>query len=250
MTDTAAAFYDRPEWYDLLNRPGTEDEAWLLERIHEEHGNGGSDWLEPACGSGRFLAVLSRRGWRVTGYDLNEKMLAYARRRLPGAALLRADMRSFRRPAAFDFAFCLQSTFRHLLTEKDALAHLRATAASLRPGGLYVLGLDLADYAVTEDDEETFEAARGRRRALHVMVAVAPDRKRRRERIINLITLETEKGSELLESTYDLRSYDKAQLESLLRASPFALEAFYGSDGRREELTARTRDGFFVLKKK
>jgi 2-polyprenyl-3-methyl-5-hydroxy-6-metoxy-1,4-benzoquinol methylase len=36
--------------------------------------------LEPACGTGRFLISLAKYGYRVTGYDINPKMIAYAKK--------------------------------------------------------------------------------------------------------------------------------------------------------------------------
>lgn len=241
--------YDRPDWFELVHWGGTAGEVRLLEIIHRLHGNGGKSWLEPACGSGRYLKIASRRGWKTAGYDANEKMLAYARKRLPDGDLALDDLRTFRRRSAFDFAFCLQSTFRHLLTEADASAHLRGTAASLRPGGLYVVGLDLLDYASAHDDEEVFEAVRGKRRARLTMFVLPPDRRRRRERIISFTTLEESGQARTIQDEYELRSYDKAQFERLIKASPFRLEAVYDLLGAPRALSGLTRDALFVLKK-
>lgn len=200
--------YDRPERYERYHAEGIEDEVWLLELLHERHGNGGRRWLEPACGGGQYLRLLRKRGWKATGYDLSPQMARHA-----GVPV--GDMRAYvARPKA-DMAFCLQSSFRHLMSDKDALAHLRCMAKSLNPGGLYVLGVDLVDYATAADDEETWPG--------HVMLSLAPVR--RRERIINFYDGEKHE--------YDLRTYDRAQWEALLRRSPFRPAAVYGADGRR-----------------
>ncbi len=246
--DPPPGLYARPELYDLVHWDGTEAEVDLLEKLHARHGNGGKRCLEPACGTGRYLRVLFRRGWKTAGYDSNGKMLAYARRRLPGADLAAADLRTFRRPAAYDLAFCLQSTFRHLLTEADALAHLRGTAASLRPRGLYVIGMDLADYSRALDDEEVFESARRGMRARHVMFSVAPDRKRRRERIISFTSVEKNGGNETISDEYDLRSYDRGEFRRLIAASPFHLERVYDLFGVPRGLSAITGNAIVVLR--
>ena len=212
--------YSDPRRYERYHRDGIEDEVWLLELLHERHGNGGRRWLEPACGPGQYLRLLRKRGWTAAGYDLSPEMARHAR--VPVG-----DMRSYRARPKADAAFCLQSTFRHLMTDKDALAHLRSMAASLNPGGIYVLGLDLADYAAASDDEETWPG--------HVMISLAPVR--RRERIINFYDGEKHE--------YDLRSYDHEQWGSLLRRSPFGVAAVYGPDGRPSR--ARTGYLYFVL---
>lgn len=220
------AFYDAAACYDLLHAADTEAELSAVLELHTRFGNGGRRVLEPACGTGRYLEALARRGFTALGYDTNRNVLAFARRRLrpwgAAAGAVRGDMRAFRRPGAFDLAFNTLGSIRHLLTQGDALRHLRAVARSLRPGGLYVVGLDLTDYSSAQDDEETWEASRDGVRVRHVMVSLAP-RRDRRETILNFVTV-TEKGRErVLESAYPLRSYDAGEWRALIAASPFRL---------------------------
>jgi len=47
-------------------------------------------------------------------------------------------MADFRLRAPVDAAICMQDSQGHLLTNERLLAHLRAVARALRPGGLYV----------------------------------------------------------------------------------------------------------------
>ncbi|MBI4346099.1 MAG: class I SAM-dependent methyltransferase [Elusimicrobia bacterium] len=239
------SLYAHPRLYDALQAGDTSQEADLLERIHREHGNGGRDWLEPACGTGRLVVELSRRGWNVAGYDREPRMLAYARRRA-GPRVERGDLRSFCRPASWDFAYSLEGSFRHLESDRYALAHLRATARSLRPGGLYALGLDLTDYRFPEEDEETWEGEAGGRSVRQVQMALPADRRRRLERILQFVSI----GRRLLRERYDLRTYDAAEFRRLVARSPFGLAAVYDLWGRRTRLSSSTRAAIFVLRKK
>ena len=240
--------YADPALYELIHAEGTDDEVWLLDRLAQTHGNGGKAALEPACGTGRYLAGLARRGWTVTGYDASEGMVRFARRRLAPfgarAKVLRGDMRSFEPPRKADLAFNLLSTFRHLMDDQDALAHLKVTAAALNPGGIFVLGLDLAAYGHEEPDEEVWTARKGARTARHVMMTLPADRRRRRERVINFVFTGARKP---LESAYDLRSYDADELRALLAKSPFELAASYGLDGRRADFDGPERAFWLVL---
>lgn len=253
MTKVQPVLYADPALYELLHAEGTDDECWLLDRIAKLHGNGGKTALEPACGTGRYLAGLARRGWTVHGYDLSSKMVAYARERLARwggkATVARGDMVSYAPKAGYDLAFNLLSTFRHLPDDRAALAHLRNTWAALNPGGLLVLGLDLASYGDDPPDEETWTVTRGGRRWTHVMMTLPADARRRRERIMNFVTVPTGRGQKVLESFYDLRAYDSTQLANLLLKTPFSLAACYGYDGRPASLCGDERNLWVVLKK-
>lgn len=239
--------YGDPALYDLIHAVGTDDEVWLLDLLAKKHGNGGKTALEPACGSGRYLAGLLRRGWRVTGYDLSAEMVRFARARLSRwgkkATVVRGEMASFRPQGRFDLAFNLLSTFRHLLTDREASRHLRATAEALNPGGVFVLGLDLAAYGEEQPEEEVWTARSG---VKHVMMTLPATARGRREKIINFV----ERGGEVVESAYDLRSYDAAELSALLVRSPLRVEACYGYDGRPAELGGPERALWLVLKER
>ena len=66
-----ADWYESPHYYDILLAPDSEREAGFLEAVAARHGRTlGRNVLEPACGSGRLLLEMARRGWRVTGVDL------------------------------------------------------------------------------------------------------------------------------------------------------------------------------------
>ncbi|MFG0329109.1 MAG: class I SAM-dependent methyltransferase [Phycisphaerales bacterium] len=253
-SSTATAFYDHPEWYDILHAEGTAKEVDGLERMNTRFGRGGRRWLEPACGTGRFLLLLARRGYLPTGYDINPHCLRYAKDRLKRAGLrasvVEADMASFERPDAFDFAFNTINTFRHLLDEAEVDAHLERTASSLKAGGLYVVGVDLADYELGFHEEERWTARRGSIEITHLMMAEPPNRRTRRERIINHITVTTPTRERYFESVYDLRSYDFDEWLALIDRSPFEIAATCDFQWREIDLSPEHRDFNFVLRKR
>ena len=207
------------------------------------HGNGGKDWLEPACGTGRHLAHLGRLGYRLTGYDVSRRALAFARKRC-GAELTRASMTEFLRPHAFDAAYSVIGTFRHLLTERDALRHLSLTRRSLRPSGVYVIGLDLVDYADCPPDEDGWEVVHRGRKLQHLYQTLPPERRRRKERVINFITA----GRKVLQDEYDLRSYDLRQWRALVRKAGYRLAGAYTAEGKPLKLSRFTRYALFALR--
>ncbi len=109
----------------------------LLER--EGIATAGERVLDLACGPGRHVAELSRRGANVIGLDLSRALLFAARRRGAGP-LVRGDMRRLPfRAAAFDVVLNLFTSFGYFATDAEHEVVIREVARVLRPGGRFVL---------------------------------------------------------------------------------------------------------------
>jgi SAM-dependent methyltransferase len=246
------SIYADPALYDLVHAEGTDDEVWLLTHLAEQHGCGVKTALEPACGTGRYLAGLLRRSWTVEGYDSAPGMLAFTKKRLAGwgkrARIVPGEMTTYRPTRKFGLIINVLSTFRHLMTEREALTHLKLMAGALEPGGIFVLGLDLSIYGEDEPDEEVWECKQGGRRAKHVVMSIPADPETRREKIINFVTTPKGKTENVLESSYDLRSYSAAEIAELIGKSPLRIEAVYGYDGKDATLGGPERALWLVLK--
>ncbi len=246
MTTTPALTdpYAVPAVYDILHTPGTAGEVDLLERLAERFGAPGGKrrrWLEPACGTGRYLRVLAGRGRRAAGFDLDEGMLDYAHRSLRRrrtnrrVRLVRADMTAFAdhfEPASFDVAFVLVNSFRHLLRPSDVETHLGEMAAVLRPGGLYVVGISLSLYGEEDPSEDEWIGRRGSCTVRQLVQYLPPGRGTRRETVISHVEIERPRGIEVLDSTYALRSYDETQWRAALRGTDFERAASVDDRGR------------------
>ena len=116
----------------------------------------GTQVLDVGCGPGRHLGELRRIGCRATGLDLSRRMIAAARAAVPGACLVRADMRLFPfRGAAFDVATSYFTSFGYFDDEDDDLRVLSEVRRVLKSGGWYLLDFLNADEVVanlrTED---------------------------------------------------------------------------------------------------
>jgi len=249
------SLYDDPLVYDVLFSPGTCAEVDVLERIARDWvrvRGGPRAWLEPACGTGRYLRVLARRGYTVTGFDRSPAMVAYARRRVTAAwrgsrarapRLFVADMIDFdlgRRRA--DFAFNLFNTIRHLDSEAAVQAHFAAMARALRPGGIYAVGLSTTRYGREPLDEDVWEGRRGALRVHQTVQYVPPGaldalpvsgRARRIERVVSHLRIERHgRVVEHRDSTYGLRCYDEVQWRRLVASSALAEVGAVDSAGR------------------
>ncbi|MCA8979673.1 MAG: class I SAM-dependent methyltransferase [Planctomycetes bacterium] len=183
--------------------------------------------LEPACGSGRLVDALAARDWKVQGFDLSRPMLDHARARLArsgrSARLFEARMEDFRARGTVDLAHCLVSTFKYLLSEAHARAHLECVARSLAPGGVYVLGFHLSEYEVDKRTRERWVVRDGKTEVVCNIQSWPPDGRTRLERVRSRLRV-TEGGRERRTETYwNFRTYDARQVRRLLRSVP-ALE--------------------------
>ena len=226
--DYAAAYAD-PAVYDILHSPHTAGEVDLFQDCAREWGAPGGPWLEPACGSGRYLRVLAARGVTCTGFDLDPLMLAYARDRLRGrkqlapVRLFRADMANFvgtigsRRHA---IAFNPVNTLRHLHRPREVAEHLRQVALALKPGGLYLVGISFSRYGEEEASEDVWTARRGSCSVRQIVQYLPADPRERMEKVFSHLQVDRPRGREHLDSSYRLRSYDLRQWKGVVRRSP------------------------------
>ena len=88
---------------------------------------------------------MAKEGFRVTGVDLSpfllEKAAGLAQAEGVDVEWVRADMRHFLRPAAFDLAISVFTSFGYFDDKQDDLAVLRNIHRSLREGGALVMEL-------------------------------------------------------------------------------------------------------------
>ncbi|TFG59573.1 MAG: class I SAM-dependent methyltransferase [Spirochaetales bacterium] len=101
--------------------------------------------LDTCCGVGRHSLALAGQGYTVTGVDRTSAYIEAAK----GSAsahnypieFVQTDMRSFSRPAAFDGAINLFTSFGYFEDEKDELVFLGNIRDSLKPGAGLVIDL-------------------------------------------------------------------------------------------------------------
>lgn len=263
-TVEAIDWYDTPQWYDAIFDVDTEREADFLEGAVELYGRSRETpraprrAFEPACGSGRLVSELARRGWRVQGSDLSQPMLDYARERLRAeglrARLECADMTTSRARGSVDLAHCLVSTFKYLLTERAATSHLRSVAASLAPGGIYCLGLHLTDYAKTSKTRERWVAEKDGAEVVCNIQGWPADRKARLEQVRSRLSISDGERRRQTETVWHFRTYDVRQLRALLARVPelehVATHSFFYDLDETVELTPDRYDALLILRRR
>lgn len=223
---TALDWYDTPLYYDIVFSGDDRREADFLEHALERFGPPRSARsrrriLEPACGSGRLVLELARRGHDVSGFDLNARMLEFARARLQRAGararLFEGRLEAFDAAGPFDLAHCLVNTFKYLLDESAVQRHLRAVADVLAPGGLYVIGLHLTQYEDRRCNHERWNQTRGAVEVTCNIRGWPPSRTQRIERVRSRLAVVERGEIKRSETEWSFRTYDWSELLATLR---------------------------------
>lgn len=259
MHPVEANWYDYPQYYDLAFRSETRAEVEFIEAACRKYCPFRvRRMLEPGCGGGRLIVALAGRGYDMIGFDLNQPSLEYLRRRMKRrtlrAEVFRADMAEFRLTQPVDAAINTWDTFRHLTSERAARRHLECVAASLRPGGIYILGLHLLPLDVSDVCVERWSARHGSTRVTVTLRVVATDRRRRIEMIRILMRVRTGSRELRLRTQFPFRMYTAGQFRRLLASVPqyelCDVYDFWYEIDHPLELNDEISDTVFVLRKR
>ncbi|MBS3742760.1 MAG: class I SAM-dependent methyltransferase [Wenzhouxiangellaceae bacterium] len=193
----------------------------LLARIGLEQGAA----LDLGCGPGRHALPLARAGLGVTAVDTSPYLLDDLRRRADEAGLtpeiVRADMREFVRPAAFDAVVVMWTSFGYFEKEADHDRALSNIAESLKPGGIAVLDLlGLETLCRTLEPVHLTEHADG---SLLVERPVLIEHNTRLENEWILI-----RGDRAERATFSHRVWSAGEIARLVEAAGLQLEAIDG----------------------
>ncbi|MDC0770988.1 class I SAM-dependent methyltransferase [Streptomyces sp. HD] len=107
--------------------------------------------LDMGCGTGRDAAHLHAAGRVVTGADLSEAMLSYARARHPGPEYVHADLHGFDL-GVFDAVVCLDSSLLYCHTNDQLDGFLASCRRALAPGGLLIAEMRNGAYFLGRTD--------------------------------------------------------------------------------------------------
>lgn len=258
---TCTSWYDHPQYFDMVFRDETADEVAFFQGVFERYLTRPAKRLyEPGCGSGRLVAAMAAKQFEVVAVDNNAAMLAYLRRRLTrrnlDAELVLGDMTTHVCRPLVDAAFCTFNTFRHLTDAESAERHLRSVAASLKRGGVYILGFHCIPL---DADPECTERWRASHAGTQVSVTLRVIDFQRRRRLETLrVSIKATKPSGVVEkirSEFALRLYTPSQAKALLAsvADVFEVAGIFDFDcdlDQERVIDEDLTDAVFVLRKK
>jgi SAM-dependent methyltransferase len=145
---------DYEMWFTALLPP--------LERLGLRQGS----LLDVGCGTGRAIAPMLRRGWRITACDISAAMVAKAREKFPeGVTFDVGDMRELPVYGSFELVWALNDPVNYLLGDGDLETALAAMGANLADDGLLVFDCNTRRlfrdlFGGTAEDEDISDDAR------------------------------------------------------------------------------------------
>jgi len=136
-----AAWFDSPYYHTLYQRRDEQEAHFFINRLlHELNLPPGARILDLACGRGRHARYLAEKGFDVTGLDISENSITYARQfENERLAFYQHDMRQLFRVNYFDVVLNLFTSFGYFDTDQEHERVLRNVYVGLKPGGTFLL---------------------------------------------------------------------------------------------------------------
>lgn len=130
--------YNNPILYDEENESFQEDIPFLLKWANKTKG----PIADLACGTGRATIPLAEAGFEMIGVDINENMLAEAKRKAAELSILiqweEQDCTNFQLEAKSRLIFTVGNSFQHFLTNEDQDMLLMSVCKHLELGGIFI----------------------------------------------------------------------------------------------------------------
>ncbi len=104
----------------------------------------GRQVLDLCCGSGHVTKELAARGYVVTGVDNSVELIQLAQRELPAIDFRVADARELAFKQEYDAALSTFDSLNHILELEELYDVFAGVRRALRPGGLFVFDMNLA----------------------------------------------------------------------------------------------------------
>jgi ubiquinone/menaquinone biosynthesis C-methylase UbiE len=183
--------------------------------------------LDVACGTGEHARwLIADHGFSVDGLDLDEALLAVARRKVPDGTFVRADMARFDLGRQYDAVLCLFSSIAYLVTLERTGSALDSFRRHLTPEGVAVVEPwfepGVIDPARVTRHTGTLGAGRVER-------VSQIDVDGRVSRIHFRYTIETADGSRESSEVHELGLFSEAEMQRAFEAAGFT--ASFSSPG-------------------
>lgn len=238
--DTYAQWYDT--FYAGKDASGEVDAVLAVARRGGLPAGGAV--LDVGCGTGRHVAIVAQRGYRVSGTDSSPAMLARARDRCAGQAGIQAPGET---TGTFDLVYSLFDVLSYQTTAADAREFMRRLSGWTVPGGIVVVDCwHLAGVLGNRPErrEARFTDAAGSSLTRSVTPKFDP--------LTGISTLDyslSQEHAQVARETHRLRAFTALELELLANCAGLVVEGITPANRYDEELAADDWHAALVARK-
>ncbi len=208
----------------------------------------GQSILDMPCGYGRHSLGLTKKGYLVTGVDINSVHLSVARKKAKQENLkikfVKNNMREINYKETFDAAINLFYSFGFFTSDKENYQTLRNFYTALKPGGKFLMHTDVNIPRIIKGkykEDEVRQLANGKK--LHIIDRYSSKTKR----IEGTWIITSEKNQEIRRD-YSVRVYTKNEFMGLCQQVGFKKCRAYG-DWEGNKYSKNSEDMIIVAEK-
>ncbi len=152
-TSAKASHYNKEaEYYDLFNQASSTEINQTLEKILAKHKV--KTILDLSCGTGSQVFWLAKRGYSISGVDINTKMLKIAKEKnhqqQTDLKFIKGDMRTSQ-IGQFDAVITIFNSIGHL-TREDFHKTIKNVSRNLNQKGLYLFDIFNLSYLLANNN--------------------------------------------------------------------------------------------------
>lgn len=161
-TDWYTSWFNTPFYHILYkDRDHTEAQSFMENLTSYLNIPKGAHILDLACGKGRHSLYLNSIGYKVTGLDLSEESIAYAKQFENDNLHFDVHDMSIPYHQKFDVVFNLFTSFGYFKDEADNLNTIKAIKSNLKSDGIGVIDFMNVDYVTEHLVEEDVKHIEG-----------------------------------------------------------------------------------------
>ncbi len=246
-----SSIYNSGKLYDLFF-PIRAEHVQFWSTLAQECGD---PILEIMCGTGLISIPLAQQGYRVTGLDLAEPMLAEARRKAVAAGVavewVVGDVRNFDLGERYNLIFLPSNSICHLLTRQDLDACLASVARHLRPQGRFAVGVFVPSLPLllkTPEEEQAFLDYTDPDSGEEIIITQRSRYNAATQITLNQLYKRVGKGPVVPDGELLMRIYFPQELDALFWYNGFAIEHKYGANDR-SPFDAQSSMQFYILRR-
>ena len=130
-------WYEEPELWAQEQDSRVAEEGAFLDEVFQEHNL--RSVLDAGCGAGSHCNYLQQRGYVVSGFDLNEKLVSFAKKHYPKIHFFVANQTTYSIKEPVDAIYSLCTVLSYAITNEEVFQTLKNHYNSLKEGGLLVI---------------------------------------------------------------------------------------------------------------